>query len=248
MDLLVLESTDDDPVVKSSVKGLGSVTTVTTRASTPSSNSLGRSTTNQSGPGTLTHKNTSTSIASNGTSSSGRTLVPNTVLDGGKDERSILYPFKVKHLGKAENYTLYAPSSQNRQEWCTKIIEAKTKHARSLFSQNAEPFRLRVIADSAFAYEGPSDSQSILIEGTPLERAVREVENSFNGSSIPPPVSRTTVNCATSFFQGQGVQKIAIGTDYGVFITDQNNPRGWVRVSVFSSLILGSLLTYSNRL
>ncbi len=68
------------------------------------------------------------------------------------EEGKILYPFKIKHLGH-EVYTLYATTPQSRQDWCSKIIEAKTRHARALFNQNAEPFRLRVLADGAFAYD-----------------------------------------------------------------------------------------------
>ncbi|KAK5055653.1 Rho guanine nucleotide exchange factor, partial [Cryomyces antarcticus] len=93
-----------------------------------------------------------------------------------KDSEKTMYPFRIKHLGK-EVYTLFAPSASNRQDWCDKIILAKTKHAAALFAQNAEPFKLRVIADSAFAYETVSGgSKGITIKNTPLDRAVQEVE------------------------------------------------------------------------
>ncbi|KAL0258151.1 Rho guanine nucleotide exchange factor [Diplodia seriata] len=169
MDLLVLESTNDDPVVKSSVKGVAT------------------------------------------------------------DEK-IMYPFRVKHLGK-EMYTLFAPSSQNRQDWCEKILEAKTKHAAALFAQNAEPFRLRVMADSAFAYEGGAvGSQSITIKGTPLDRAIDDVEKIFANTGRPSPICRARVNCATAFMQPYGKPMVAVGTDYGVYVSETANPRGWSRV------------------
>ncbi|KAL2003850.1 hypothetical protein VTN02DRAFT_1872 [Thermoascus thermophilus] len=210
MDLLVLESTNDDPVVKSSVKGISPVAPPSVA---------------------LTHTNTSNSASSAGTASSGKTLVPSTAVDNPKDDK-ILYPFRIKHLGKTGAYTLYASSAQNRQEWCEKIIEAKTKHAASLFAQNAEPFRLRVLADTAFAYsDGSPGSKSVLIKGTPLDRAIREVEQRYTGirASRPPPVCRAAVHCATVFQQPPGRMLCAIGTDYGVFISDYNEPRGWIR-------------------
>ena len=230
MDLLVLESTDDDPVQKSSFKGVGSVATVTTKVS------AGRpSITNQSasaGPGTLAHTNTASSMASVSTTASGKTLVTTTVLETPNDSEKVMFPFRIKHLGKSDVYTLYAPTAQNRQDWCEKIVEAKTRHAASLFQQNAEPFRLRVIADTAFAYDtmtgGP---RPIVIRGTPLDRAIREVDNTFAGSGRPAPVCRASVNCATAFNQPMGNPMLAIGTDYGVYITQYNNPRGWTRVS-----------------
>lgn len=132
---------------------------------------------------------------------SGKTLVTNTVLEN-RDTERLLFPFRIKHLGKAEVYTLYAATAQNRQDWCDKIIEAKTRHAASLFKQNAEPFRLRVVADTAFAYDAMSGiPKSIVIRGTPLDRAIREVEDHFAGQPRPNPVCRASVNCATNFHQ-----------------------------------------------
>ncbi|KAJ6034792.1 uncharacterized protein N7446_009546 [Penicillium canescens] len=198
MDLLGLESTNDDPVVKSSVRGVSTVT--------PS----------QGVVSPLTHT---------GPASAG-----NTVVDNSRDDK-ILYPFKIKHLGKEGTYTLYAYSAKNRMEWCQKIIEAKTKHAAALFSQNAEPFRLRVLADTAFAYSDQSPgSKSVTITGTPLHRAIKEVEKQYEGSGPrPTPVCRTSVTCATVFQQPPGRIMCAIGTEYGVYMSELNNPRGWYR-------------------
>lgn len=227
MDLLVLETTDEDPVVKSK---LGAVTTKV-QPSRPSVSMAGPN--GSTGPGTLAHTNTSTSMASVTTVGSAKTLVTSTVLDSPTDSEGVLYPFRIKHLGKDDVYTLYASTAQSRQEWCEKIIEAKTRHAASLFQQNAEPFRLRVIADTAFANDAMSAGpRSIVIRGTPLERAIREVENTFATSgSRPSPICRATVNCATTFNQPMGNPMLAVGTDYGVYITQYNNPRGWSKVS-----------------
>ncbi|CAG7925582.1 unnamed protein product [Penicillium olsonii] len=199
MDLLGLESTDDDPVVKSSVRGVSTVT--------PS----------QGAVSPLTHTGSGASAG-------------NAVIDNSRDDK-ILYPFRIKHLGKTGTYTLYAFSAQNRMEWCQKIIEAKTKHAAALFSQNAEPFRLRVLADTAFAYSDHTPgSKSVTIKGTPLHRAIKEVEKQYEDSGPrPPPVCRTGVNCATVFQQPAGRMMCAIGTEYGVYMSELSNPRGWYR-------------------
>ncbi|KAH8816897.1 rhoGEF protein-like protein [Xylogone sp. PMI_703] len=222
MQLLVLESTNDDPVVKSSVKGIGTVTTVTkpapmvnggANASRPSINSpeLDRTSSNTSIP----------------TVSSVTRLSTNTSLD----ENRLMYPFRVKHLGKTDVYTLYASSEQKRQEWCDKILEAKTRYASSLYQQNAEPFRLRVIADSAFAYDAltaGSYKNIVPVPGTPLERSIRDIERLYDSGPRPQPVCKAQVNCATTF-NCFGKQMTAIGTDYGVFTSEVNDPRGWTR-------------------
>lgn len=143
-----------------------------------------------------------------------------------------LYPFRVKHLGH-EVYTLYASSQQDRESWCSKIIEAKTQHARALHAQNAEPFRLRVLADGAFSYDTVSamgKTPGVPIKGTPLDRSIREIEKIYGASRGPPAVCRAQVNCATAF-TAAGKSLIAIGTDYGVYISEASNPRGWTRVS-----------------
>jgi hypothetical protein len=143
-----------------------------------------------------------------------------------------MYPFRIRHLGRSEVYTLYAPTAQNRQDWCDKIIEAKERHARSLFAQNAEPFRLKVMADTAFAYDQVSavgKASGIPIRGTPLDRAIRDMEKEYGGSR-QAPVCRAVVNCATTF-TCYGKSMVAIGTDYGVYTAEASNPRGWTRVS-----------------
>ena len=234
MDLLVLESRDDDPVVKSSMKGLGSVTTVTSRAPTSQEYRGHRQSTSNSGegPGVLTHSNTASSAASIQTNGTGK-MVTTTVIDNTKDEK-IIYPFRIRHLGRTEVYVLYASSREERKNWCDKIVFAKTRHAAALYKQNAEPFRLRVVADTAFAYDAMTGTgKNILIEGTPLDRSIREVEKMFkDGGPRPNPVCRAAVNCATAFNQPYGIAMVAVGTDYGVFISDCKNPRGWSRVGV----------------
>ena len=236
MDLLVLESRNDPPVVKSSMKGIGSVTTVTTKVPLSSAGDARTSLSGTpGGPGTLQHANTSSSTASIQTNGTGKGVHEATVID--TQNENVIYPFRVRHLGRTEVYVLYAPTRDSRDDWCKKIIEAKTRHAASLYKQNAEPFRLRVVADTAFAYDAVNgSSKSIIIKGTPLDRAIREVDKIYEGSGPRPnPVCRAAVNCATTFNQPYGVPMIAVGTDYGVYISEVKNPRGWTRVSNFSS-------------
>jgi RhoGEF domain/Pleckstrin homology domain len=219
MDLLILESRDDDPVVKSSLAGVTKVTQTTDK--------LAKTLPKDATPGPLQHSLTSTSLASMQSTKSAPPIV--TTLNDSKDDK-IMYPFRVRHLGK-EMYTLYAQSAQGREEWCNRITDAKTKHAHSLFSQNAEPFKLRVIADTAFAYEATtSGPPSIPIHGTPLDRAVREVETMYANYGRPGPICRAKVNCATSFTQSGGKEMFAVGTDYGVYISAVGDPRGWNKV------------------
>lgn len=219
MELLVLESTNDEAVVKSAVKGLA----VTTVARPATSDPRGRSPTMNDRPGSLEHTNT------NNSANAMSKVVTTTNLE---NDAKAMYPFRIRHLGRTEVYTLYAPSAQNRQVWCDKILEAKERHAASLFAQNAEPFRLKVIADSAFAYDASSSigkSGTIPIRGTPLDRCIREMEKEY-GPVRPAPVCRATVNCGTAF-TCYGRSMVAIGTDYGVYTAEASNPRGWTRVS-----------------
>lgn len=242
MDLLILESRDEDPVVKSTMKGLGPVTTVTSKAPTgPEPRGHRQSTSNSGGgPGVLTHSSTASSAASIQTNGTGKT-VTTTIIESNASDK-VLYPFRVRHLGRTEVYLLYASTFESRREWCDKIIEAKTRHAASLYKQNVEPFRLRLLADTAFAYDAMTGSgKGILIEGTPLYRAIRDVESTFKESGARlNPVCRAAVNCATAFNRPYGIPMVAVGTDYGVYISDYKNPRGWARVGVSMCVALCS--------
>lgn len=190
MPLLFLESSQDDPISKQ--KGIA---TPLTRSTNPGSDTkLNKVTSNGSERPGLEHTATSSSVGS-----AMNRLAP---INPTESEGKILYPFRVKHLGH-EVYTLFASSSQSRQDWCDRIIEAKTRHAKALYAQNAEPFKLRVMADSAFAYDSVSGVgkyvSGVHIRGTPLDRAIRELEKTFGPGRGPSPISRAPVHCATGF-------------------------------------------------
>jgi PH domain len=222
MPLLFLESANDDPISKQ--KGITAPLS-RTAATSASDTRLNKIATNGGDRPGLEHTTTSSSISS-------MTVTRLTPSISNDAEGKILYPFKVKHLGHKE-YTLYATTPQSRQEWCNKIIEAKTRHAKALHTQNAEPFRLRVLADNSFAYDSAtasSKSAGVSVRGTPLDRAIRELEKDTGAGRSSAPVCRATVNCATAF-TAFGKSIIAIGTDYGVYISEASDARGWQRVS-----------------
>ncbi|KAH6887994.1 CNH domain-containing protein [Thelonectria olida] len=211
MPLLFLESMNDEPITKQNriAAPLG-------RAQVPAQagNQLAKVATNASGRPGLEHVPTGSSTGSANQ-------------DG---DAKILYPFRVKHLGH-DVYTLFASSARERADWCNWIIETKTRHAKALFSQNAEPFRLRVLADASFHYDAASPlarSVGVPVKGTPLDRAIQELESVLGSAQAIPAVCRAQVNCATGF-TAFGKSVIAIGTDYGVYISDPSNPRGWQR-------------------
>lgn len=224
MDLLTIESREDPPVEPSKF-GKAMVAASRPGASTApgARENRGRNGSNVTGTavtGALTQ------VATND-STSGR-IGPAVNLDDNSDGR-ILYPFRIKHLGR-ETYMLCASTSRDRDTWVEKILEAKTKHAHGLFSQNAEPFKLNVLADSAFAYDSAIMGKPEVIRGTPLQRAVAEVDRLYGQTGRPSPVCRARVNCATSFRPPSGRQMLAVGTDYGVYIAEAGDIRGWSKV------------------
>lgn len=235
MDLLILESASDLPVQKSSyMKGITTVRDVggKTTATQSDAASIARTQSDASLEPSLKHSSTAASAGSN--------LSTVTTLAEGKDADKIMYPFKVKHLGR-DTYTLFAQTEQARNEWVRKITEAKTKHAASLYNQNAEPFKLRVMADAAFAFDAiPPGGKAPTIKGTPVDRAIKEVEAKFKDPVRPVPICRARVNCATSFStpHPDNKQMVAVGTDFGVFVSDMDNPRGWMKVRDPSDLLV----------
>jgi hypothetical protein len=230
MDLLVLESVNDAAVMKSSTK-LATVTTASRNQPVADARLNRTTSTNSGGSGGLQHTNTSTSM---GSAATGPSMVSVTALgESGNKEDKIMYPFKVKHLGKSELYTLYAPSAQARTDWCEAIMTAKERHAEQLHAQRSEPFKLRVLADTAFGYEGfGGPSKRLFLRNTPLHRAIKESEKKYAGQGRPAPVCRAQVNCATVFNQPYGRLMCAIGTDYGIYISEYGSARGWTKVCI----------------
>ncbi|KAI0096986.1 CNH domain-containing protein [Nemania sp. FL0031] len=217
MPLLFLESSQDDPISKQ--KGLATPLTRSTNAG--SDTKLNKVMSNGTERPGLEHTATSSSVGS-----AMNRLAP---MNSGDNEGKILYPFRVKHLGH-EVYTLFASSAQSRQDWCDRIIEAKTRHAKALHAQNAEPFKLRVMADSAFAYDSISSvgkyMSGVHIRGTPLDRAIRELEKTVGPGKGPPAISRAAVYCATGF-SAFGKNMVAVGTEVGVCVAEASDQRGW---------------------
>ncbi|KAI1172837.1 CNH domain-containing protein [Nemania sp. FL0916] len=217
MPLLFLESSHDDPISKQ--KGIS--TPLTRSANAGSDTKLNKVVSNGNERPGLEHTATGSSV--------GSAMNRLTPMNAAENEGKILYPFRVKHLGH-EVYTLFASSAQSRQDWCDRIIEAKTRHARALYAQNAEPFKLRVMADSAFAYDSLSGVGKYMgvghIRGTPLDRAIRELEKTLGPGRGPPPISRAAVHCATGF-SAFGRNMVAVGTDAGVYVAEASDQRGW---------------------
>lgn len=101
-----------------------------------------------------------------------------------------------------------------------------------------------MLADTAFAssdYSPPP--KSVIIEGTPLDRAIKDVEHRFGDLKRPAPVCRASVHSATVFQQPPGRMMCAIGTDNGVYISEYNDPRGWVRVCIYLTPLHRSVYT-----
>lgn len=152
----------------------------------------------------------------------------------------VLYPFRIRHLGQIGDYVLCAPTWEKRNEWCEKIIQAKTRSAASHRKQNIEPFQLRVLSDMAFTYDNESaPGKTILIRGTPLDRAIQDAKNTFEPArSSFIAVFAAAINCATAFNHPNGTHMVAVGTDRGVYISDYKKPREW---SWVGSLIFQTL-------
>jgi hypothetical protein len=155
---------------------------------------------------------------------------PSTFDIPGKGGKQRLFPIKITHLGK-KTYTFLAPSLDEWKTWCDMIVGAKTAYAASLHAQNTEPFRIRVLSDTAFAYDSTThvqtpEIQAPLIKGTTLSRALEEAEHFSNQE----PICRAKLNCATSYTVNQN-ETIVAGTETGVYVTYHDmSPSQWMKV------------------
>jgi len=128
-----------------------------------------------------------------------------------------MYPFSIRHLGSAETYILYAPTSHNRREWCDKIGEALEPYASALASRNANPFCLKVLSNSFRTQQ----EQRILktrkhptgrVKGTPLDRALEEEPQT---EPVDYYNADTSILCADTYTHN-GSQILVVGTGKGI--------------------------------
>ncbi|ANB12029.1 Rho family guanine nucleotide exchange factor ROM2 [Sugiyamaella lignohabitans] len=253
MDLLVLESADDEPVVKSSsAKLLGSNVTPATdhRKIAVSRRFIGGSgQTSPTKPGM-----SPTSLTSAGSASV-------TMLNDVDKDRDILFPFRITHAGLGANLTLYTFSTpekarRDRELWRDAIMNAKREYSSAATTLKSEPFRLRVLADQAFGYDSSSAPQiPVHTAGTALDRAVREAESrtpvsltrsndSTSATSVSTLVDggagdgprqvvnsliNSPVNCGVSFVYADRNEYCMLGLDYGVYLHDKRVGSVWKR-------------------
>ncbi|KAK9470866.1 CNH domain-containing protein [Dipodascopsis tothii] len=225
MNLLVLESGNEEPVTKSHLFGLSSFASTVSvpGAATPTAASAPTTL------GSLGHRRGQNSISSM----------------GGKDEDSgqavtklgdlgeVYYPFRFTHLGRhGQTYTLFTTSHSARDVWCNKIMMAKQGYASSMYSLRSEPFSLWVVSDLAFGYE-PAEQQSkqVPAPGSVLERALRAAEHNFSlPGARPRPLAQTRVNCAVTFAHPETkTPATLVGCDFGVYFSN-GHPRNWTQV------------------
>lgn len=148
-------------------------------------------------------------------------------------EAALLCPFRVKHLGKLETYTLCTRSLESKITWCEQIIAAIQAHASNEELNSKPPFSLNVLADTAFqprVFEAAN--RNVRIKGSALDKAI---EN-FRRDDSPQPLGiRADVTCATTF-NLPGVRLVAVGTEEGFSVCKADNPRGWTRTIKLSSV------------
>ena len=155
-------------------------------------------------------------------------------------EGKLLYPFTVKHLGH-DTYTLFA---------ATPGVPAGLVHQNHRGEDAATrwPFSRRMPNRSGCGSSRTARSHMTpsLLSGSSSRSKLRErrwdcasgdLEAVYGPGRGPVPVSRVQVNCSTGF-SAYGKSIIAIGTDYGVFISDASDLRGWQRVCLLISLYL----------
>lgn len=143
------------------------------------------------------------------------------------------YPFKVRYTGQHTSYTFFAESLQDRDSWFLAINQVQSKKVKnSIF----EPFKITILSDQ-FAYEQGEQPQKLplLAAGSNIDTALKSFEveqgqkTADQSLTISRPLMFSEVLCGTTF-QFQNRTFHVLGLNFGLYMTEVEDPKGWKRV------------------
>lgn len=207
MDLLVVESVDDEPVVKSKANQVVGVL---------------------AGNGADPRRMTRLYNAKSPNNSKGNELTVKSQRALASENANMIFPIKLRDQGlNRKTYYIYTNTEEERSNWVTKILSAKREYSSSVYALNAEPFRLCVVEDRYFGYDSAEAPKlPVFAQATPLDRAIQEYEQKVDSKSLRPCVN-SKVNCSISFTFG-GMQLTMIGCHNGLYVREEGK-KDWTR-------------------
>jgi hypothetical protein len=146
-------------------------------------------------------------------------------------ENESKYSFIIRHAGQNLSYRFFSASLSEREEWIKSFNKVKQTKGNVKTSETCE---ISVLSDQ-FQYPDGQQPQKlpICVPGSNIDLLLKNFQNSielqFDELSISRPVMVSEVLCGTTIkFQGQSFH--VLGLNFGLFITEASNPRGWKRV------------------
>lgn len=172
------------------------------------------------------------------------------------NEDPSVYPFKIRYAGRGKNnsFTFFSRSERDRDIWIESLTKARSNLCLRL-SKN-EPYGVRLISNTCFAYEEanrinklPIISPHDLVE--PMIKESLNVLNNlgysgvdiYNFNNASNHVAYSTVLSSASFFFNN-TKFTFIGTATGVYCTDMNNE--WKRIILVNDTTKISVLPTMN--
>lgn len=141
------------------------------------------------------------------------------------------YQFSIRHSGQNLSYKFYTESLNERDSWIQSFNRVKQTKGKS---SSTEPYQINILSDQ-FQYPDGQQPQKlpICVPGSNIDLVLKSfqtsIEQQFQGLSISRPVMVSEVLSATTIhFQNQSYH--ILGLQFGLFMTEVNNPRGWKRV------------------
>ena len=210
LEILAIESHDDDPLFKSNTKAVVSKLT-RNKSETNGGSSLQGSTV-----GSLSSAPSSRQSSVAGESSyfsrrhrnSGSGSVSSTsgsdYYNGGfiSQNNDMLYPIKLRNLATDQKYYICTTSQITRREWVKRLSTAKAKYSERTHNQHHEPFSLRIIDCSSFGYNQMEiPKQTYFTKSNALDRALELQKTIVSGGQTP---QHSTTNGTSASTPGDG--------------------------------------------
>lgn len=153
---------------------------------------------------------------------------------------SLLYPFRVRHVGQKDIHTLYASGVKSLNTWCTQIMAAAKAYASNDKLQSSRSEALFSLHVLAWSTSRELETRTVTIGALALDTTIRACGSEPRMDFIIRDISSATM------FYGSVLRYVAIGCKDGFCVGEVGNFGRWHRFVPLRNVDQISVIEKSN--